>query len=151
MVGEDVQVGTDVPFDCNIWLEVPAAVNPVVLDADCQGISPAAPPAIFVDAVAVGTVPVTENVTAPVEPDTEIFVPATALVTPVFDNVTVPPNATGDPDTPKPVPPVTVIELFVNALFGIPVKFVPVKVGVVVNAGIADADPCNTPAAPAID
>jgi hypothetical protein len=34
---------------------------------------------------------------------------------------------------------------------GIPVKFVPVRVGVVVKAGMAEAEPCKTPAAPAID
>ena len=43
----------------------------------------------------------------------------------------------------------SVKELFVNAPLGMPVKFVPVNVGVVVNAGIALADPCNTPAEPA--
>ena len=71
----------------------------------------------------------TEIVTAPVPDETLIAEPATALVTPVLDNVTVPPNATGLPDTPNPVPPVTVMVLFVNAELGIAVKFVPVNVG----------------------
>jgi hypothetical protein len=44
----------------------------------------------FVAFVAVGTVPVTAIVTAPVAPDTEILDPAIALVTPVFVTVTLP-------------------------------------------------------------
>ena len=55
--------------------------------------------------------------------------------------VTVAPNETA-------VEPI-VTWLFVSPPFGIPVKLVPVSVGVVVNAGIALADPCRTPAAPA--
>jgi hypothetical protein len=42
------QLGADVPFELNICPVVPAAVNPVVLAADCQGISPANPPATLV-------------------------------------------------------------------------------------------------------
>src|ERR1035437_4517398 len=48
-------------------------------------------------------------VTAPVAPLTLMPVPATLEVTPVFESVTVPPNDTGEPATPRPVPPVTVI------------------------------------------
>ena len=61
------------------------------------------------------------TVTAPVAPDIEMPVPATMLVTPVLDNVTVPPSDTGLPATPKPVPPVTVIDP-VTAVAGIFVK-----------------------------
>ncbi len=53
--------------------------------------------------------PVFVIVTAPVAPLTEIPVPATFEVTPVFERVTVPPSETGDPLTPSPVPPVTVM------------------------------------------
>jgi len=109
----------------------------------------AAPPAMLVAVVAEDTVPVTLTVTAPVPPDIEMLVPATMLVTPVLDSVTVPPRDTGDPATPKPVPPITVMELLVSAPFGIPVKFVPVRVGVVIHTGFALVDPWRTPVAPA--
>ena len=53
--------------------------------------------------------PVFVIVTAPVAPLTEIPVPATFDVTPVLESVNDPPNETGEPVTPRPVPPVTVI------------------------------------------
>ena len=116
------------------------------------------PPVVTVNPVAAVIVPGALNVvgilsvTAPVDADAVIsFAVPDIDVTPVFDNVTVPPNATGLPETPRPVPPVIVIVLLVNALFGIPLKLVPVSVGVVVNTGFAEADPCSTPAAPAKD
>ena len=48
-----VHVGTLVPFEVNTCPVVPAAVNPVALAPDCQGIAPATPPAKLVDVVAV--------------------------------------------------------------------------------------------------
>jgi hypothetical protein len=42
-----------------------------------------------------------------------------------------------------------VSDAFDNPAFGIPVKLVPVRVGVVLNAGFAPAEPTRTPAAPA--
>ena len=56
--------------------------------------------------------PVLFIVTAPVAPDTLIPVPPMLLVTPVLESVSVPPRDTGEPPTPRPVPPVTVIWLF---------------------------------------
>jgi hypothetical protein len=47
------------------------------------------------------------TVTAPVDPDIDIPVPATIEVTPVLLRVVLPPNATGPPPD-KPVPAVTV-------------------------------------------
>jgi len=59
--------------------------------------------------------PVLVIVTAPVAPDTLIPVPATLLVTPVFERVRVPPRDTGEPLTHSPVPPVTVMELLASS------------------------------------
>jgi hypothetical protein len=53
--------------------------------------------------------PVLVIVTAPVPWLSEIPVPATFEVTPVLERVSVPPKDTGEPDTPRPVPPETVI------------------------------------------
>ena len=51
--------------------------------------------------------PVLEIVTAPVAPETEIPEPATLDVTPVFANVMEPLLVIGLPETDNPVPPVT--------------------------------------------
>ena len=63
--------------------------------------------------------------------------------------VSVPASAVTVPELPKLMAvPLTVTELLVNAPFGIPLKFVPVSVGVVVQDGVApDVAACRTPAA----
>jgi len=77
-----------------------------------------------------------------------VAVPFSAPVNPVDETDTNPAIVVADAPSAIEVVP-TVIALFVNPPFGIPVKLVPVKVGVVENAGITVVEPTKTPAAPA--
>ena len=62
--------------------------------------------------------PVLVMVTVPVLPLTLIPIPAVIAVTPLLDNVRVPPNDTGLPLTLIPVPPVTVMLELRRLAFG---------------------------------
>src|SRR5690349_12581593 len=61
--------------------------------------------------------PVFVIVTAPVAWSTDIPLPAMLDVTPVLERVSVPPRDTGEPLTPRPVPPLTVMLLFWSSAF----------------------------------
>ena len=65
--------------------------------------------------------PVLVIVTVPVLPLTLMPLPAVIAVTPLLDNVSVPPNDTGLPLTLIPVPPVTVMLEFNRLPLGMPV------------------------------
>ena len=56
-------------------------------------------------------------------------------------NVVADPLTAVSPTVPVGFAPVGIVGVPVNAEYGMPLKFAPVSVGVVVNAGIADADP----------
>ena len=76
-----------------------------------------------------------------------LALPVNAPVNVVAETDVSPAKAVAVAPSDIPVEPI-VIELFINAPFGIPLKFVPVNVGVVVHAGVApDVAACNTPAA----
>jgi len=103
----------------------------------------------LVGAVAPLTTTVVVSDFSPLDTVAESAFPVNAPVNPVDDTDTNPAIVVAEAPNATDVEPI-VTALFVRPPLGIPVKLVPVDVGVVENAGIAEADPTNTPAAPAV-